>query len=63
MSLAGINYKLADTIFGTAQKLLYIFHHQAWSGNEYITNKEFFLNLFCNLNSGRSSVPGSFCFS
>ena len=59
MSWTGL-HKFADVIFGTAQKLLYI-----TSSNLvrlYITNKGIYLNLFYNLKSYWSLVPGPFCF-
>ena len=43
-------------------KNCFILHHQAWSGNTSL-NKGTFLNLFCNLRSDWSLVPGPFCSS
>ena len=60
MSWIGL-HKLADIIFGITQKPFYI-----TSSNlvrQYITNKGIFLNLFCNVKSDWSLVPGSFYFS
>ena len=59
MSYIGL-HKFADVIFGITQKPLYI-----TSSNlvrEYILNKGIFLNLFCNLKSDWSLVPGSLFF-
>ena len=53
-------HKFADAIFALTQKLLHI-----TSSNlvrQYILNRGIFLNLFRNLKSDWSLVPGSFCF-
>ena len=53
-------HKLADVIFGITQKQLHITSSNLvrW----YITHKEIFLNLFCNLKRDWSLVPDPFCF-
>ena len=58
MSWIGL-HEFADVIFGLTQKSLYII-----SSNlvRYITNKRIFLNLFCNLKSNWSLVPGPLVF-
>ena len=59
MSWTGL-HKFADVIFGITQKLLYI-----TSSNLvrlYITNKGIYLDLFCNLKSYWSLVPGPLVF-
>ena len=53
-------HKFPDVIFGITQKSFNI-----TSSNlvrQYITNKRIFLNLFCNLKSDWSQVPGPLCF-
>ena len=59
MSWIGL-HKFAGVIFGITQKPLYI----TWSNliGYYITNKEVFVNLFYNLKSNWSVVPGPFRF-
>ena len=50
-------HKLADLVFGITQKLIYITLSNLV--RQYITNKGIFLNMFCNLKSDWSLVPGT----
>ena len=52
--------KFASVIFGKTRKPLYITPLNLV--RSYITNKEVFVNLFHNLKSDWSLVPGPFCF-